>query len=287
MTLESATELLFEVDGLQLAALAWGDPANPPLLALHGWLDNAASFARLAPELSQQHYLVALDLTGHGRSSWRSVDATYQIYDDLPQIAGVLDQLGWERCGLLGHSRGAIIAALFTACFAARISHLVLLDGIAPQTVSEDAFVTQLRSFVVERERYLQGAQAIYPSVERAISVREAYGLARESGELIVPRNLRSCEGGYTWSTDPRLRGASAMKLTAGQVQAMLGAIEVPTLAVVASGGLAGDASRHALALDRSIKGCQVETVTGSHHFHMEEGAATLARNIQEFIRKH
>ena len=108
---EQATELSWEANGLHIAGLAWGDPAAKPMLALHGWLDNAASFACLAPLLGE-YYIVAVDLTGHGLSDKRSKDATYQIWDDLPQIASVLDQLGWERFDLVGHSRGAVIASL-------------------------------------------------------------------------------------------------------------------------------------------------------------------------------
>ena len=44
----SGAECHWEVHGLRLAGLAWGDPASPPVLCLHGWLDNAASFDALA-----------------------------------------------------------------------------------------------------------------------------------------------------------------------------------------------------------------------------------------------
>ena len=47
----SGAECHWEVHGLRLAGLAWGDPASPPVLCLHGWLDNAASFDALAPLL--------------------------------------------------------------------------------------------------------------------------------------------------------------------------------------------------------------------------------------------
>ena len=36
-------------DGLTYAGLEWGDPDDYPILALHGWLDNALSFSVLAP----------------------------------------------------------------------------------------------------------------------------------------------------------------------------------------------------------------------------------------------
>ena len=72
--LQCAVPLEWHVNGLKLAGLSWGDPSNRPLLALHGWLDNAASFSQLAPLLTD-FYVVAVDLTGHGQSACRSADA--------------------------------------------------------------------------------------------------------------------------------------------------------------------------------------------------------------------
>ena len=44
-------EIQFEASGLRLAAKQWGNSADQPVLALHGWLDNAATYERLAPTL--------------------------------------------------------------------------------------------------------------------------------------------------------------------------------------------------------------------------------------------
>ena len=111
MSVDVAEPMEWEVDGLTIAGLAWGRPDAQPVLALHGWLDNAASFSALAP-LLEDYYVVALDLTGHGQSSRRSADASYQIWDDLPQLAAVIESLGWQQFAVLGHSRGAIIGGL-------------------------------------------------------------------------------------------------------------------------------------------------------------------------------
>ena len=129
-------EQSWTVNGLKLCGLCWGNPRQAPLLMLHGWLDNAASFRMLAP-LLRDFYVVALDLTGHGRSDRRSDDASYQIWDDLPEILGIVQQLGWSRFDLLGHSRGAIIAGLLASAFPERIKQLILLDAISPQAVPE------------------------------------------------------------------------------------------------------------------------------------------------------
>jgi pimeloyl-ACP methyl ester carboxylesterase len=277
-------ELSWNVDGLTLKGLAWGDPADPPVLALHGWLDNAASFALLAPQL-KDHYVVAVDLTGHGQSDWRSADATYQVYDDIPQIVGVVDQLGWNTFDLLGHSRGAIISSILAATFPERVSHLVLLDGVSPPPLPEAEFVSQLRSYVKERKRLLARKPRVYASIEAAVAAREEQGLPTEAATLIATRNLRPCEGGHALTTDLRLRGASAIKLTPGQVDAMLNALTTPTLLLMAEQGLAVTHARRFSAMDEQLPRAQVETFPGGHHFHMEGEVATLGKRIQAFIK--
>ena len=44
-------EIRLDIEGGSLAALRMGDADGVPVLALHGWLDNAASFVPLAAHL--------------------------------------------------------------------------------------------------------------------------------------------------------------------------------------------------------------------------------------------
>ncbi|HQC73883.1 MAG TPA: alpha/beta hydrolase, partial [Candidatus Competibacteraceae bacterium] len=66
----TGTALELSTPYLRLAARAWGPADGLPVLAVHGWLDNAASFDALAPLLPELR-LVALDLPGHGHSAHR------------------------------------------------------------------------------------------------------------------------------------------------------------------------------------------------------------------------
>ena len=272
----------WEVNDLQLAGLSWGNPQEKPLLALHGWLDNAASFGYLAPLLEGYH-VVALDLTGHGQSTRRTTDASYQIWDDLPEILGVLDALGWDSFQLVGHSRGAIMAALLASAFPERVRALVLLDALTPQPVAEQNFPAQLRKALQEKPRLLARSNRIFPSVEEAVATREASGLDAAAARMLVERNLRPCPGGVTWTTDARLRGASAVKLSKGQINAVLGALTMPTLLLLAEDsslqmpGLAEYAIQY-------IECLSVRTVEGGHHFHMESGVNEVALQLQQFL---
>ena len=99
-------ERRFALPGLTLAAEIWGSPGERPIIASHGWLDNAGSFSLLAP-LLPGYEIVALDLAGHGLSGSRSPDSAYNLWQDVGDLLDVADAMGWQRFTLLGHSRGA------------------------------------------------------------------------------------------------------------------------------------------------------------------------------------
>lgn len=78
---------------MQLAALEYGDPDGKPVLALHGWLDNAMSFAHLALRLQGMH-IIALDLMGHGLSDHKPEGTGYQLWEAAFCVAAVAQKLG-------------------------------------------------------------------------------------------------------------------------------------------------------------------------------------------------
>lgn len=274
-------ERLWQVNGLDIRGLSWGHESGTPLLCLHGWLDNATSFSMLAPRLPGCH-VVALDLTGHGSSAWRSTDATYQIWDDLPEIKGVVDALGWGQFNLVGHSRGAMISTLFASSMPERIRRLVLLDAITPRPVTEAEFSEQLARFLADKQRLAGSVSRVFPAIDDAVRLRIATGLTAEAAALLVRRNLQPRDGGYTWSTDPRLRGASAAKLTEGQIQAVLQGLSMPALLLVAEAGYRDHSDLETAR--RHAPDIRVETVPGGHHFHMEPGVDVIAGRIARFL---
>lgn len=283
MTVAEPLPRSWEINGLRLEGLCWGRDDGEPLLCLHGWLDNAASFSLLAP-LLEDYQVVALDLTGHGRSSRRSADATYQIWDDLPEILGVIDALGWTRFNLLGHSRGAIISTLLASTLPQRVRRLVLLDAVSSQAQPESGFPVQMANFLRDKQRLLHRQARVFPGIEAAVASRVEQGLPQEAARLLAERNLRPCDGGYTWTTDPRLLGASAVKLTGGQIQAVLEGLDMPALLLMASEGFAAHPEVVATAR-RYIPELAVEKIAGGHHFHMEAAVAAVAQRIGKFLQ--
>jgi pimeloyl-ACP methyl ester carboxylesterase len=272
-------ERVFTVFGRKLASLCQGEPGQTPVLALHGWLDNAESFRALAERMPGVH-LVALDLAGHGRSDHRAADGDYNIWSDLPDIQAVADELGWDAFGLLGHSRGALMATLFAAALPERVTRLALLDAASPRPVLAADCPAQLAAYLRDKKRLLDRQGRVFASREEAIALRVSKGLGQRAAELIATRNLVETEGGWRWSTDARLQGASAFKLTDAHNTAIMAALAMPSLMILAEGGFGADVAAAATASPAMA----VEFVPGGHHCHMDESADRVANRLLQFF---
>jgi len=99
-------DVSFTLQHMNIAGLAMGDPSKPMILALHGWLDNAASFIPLAPYLTD-YYVLALDLPGHGLSSHRPNGSHYHLMDFVYDLHELIEQQQWQDILLVGIRWGA------------------------------------------------------------------------------------------------------------------------------------------------------------------------------------
>ena len=97
-------ELTIEWRGLSLAALEWGHRDDPKVMALHGWMDNAASFVPLASRLSGLH-IIAPDFVGHGLSDHRPALCGAHFIDWVADVLGMAKTVGWSSTNGRGGSR--------------------------------------------------------------------------------------------------------------------------------------------------------------------------------------
>lgn len=283
------TEMSWVVDDLTYAGLVWGPEDGTPVLALHGWMDHAGSFAELAPRLTGCR-VVALDLSGQGLSGHRAAHATYNIWDDLPQIAEVLDLLGWERCVLMGHSRGANIASLFAAAQPERVRGLIAIDSLSVEPVDPDRTVATLRAFVEETRAAKRRAPRQFETRAAYVDRRQAQGNSAVTSEALADRALEVVEDGVQLRGDPRLFASSAMRLSRRDVENVLSAIACPVLNIWGDAGML--AKREKLqeivaAAKTLIADYEVVEVPGDHHLHLEpEAAEAIAEAVGRFIAR-
>src|SRR5574342_836143 len=94
------------VDGLQLAYVRQGN--GTPLVLLHGYPLDHHLWDDIVPLLEDTFDLIMPDLRGFGGSA--TVDVSFTIDDYASDIAGLLDQLGIQKAGIVGHSMGGYVA---------------------------------------------------------------------------------------------------------------------------------------------------------------------------------
>ena len=90
-----------DVHGLAIQYLEWGEPNGAPLVLVHGFLDQAASWQPFVTSLqnksNQPLWIVAPDCRGHGDSGWVGAGGYYHFPDYVFDLDCVIRALDVER----------------------------------------------------------------------------------------------------------------------------------------------------------------------------------------------
>lgn len=263
----------------RLAGLRNGRPGGPRLLALHGWLDNAASFVPMAPWL-QDFDLAAPDLPGHGASAHLPAAAEYTLVAAARAALAVADALGWDRFHLLGHSLGGATASLLAAAVPQRVERLLLIESLGSLTEPEQRVGARLQEAFAGMAAAPGKQLRVFPDLATAMRARMiANDLSEPAARLLVERGIAPVQGGdgrsgFVWRSDPRLTLPSALRMSEPQMRALIGAIACPTCTVWAEPAqsyMPDAARRERTAL---LAQGQFHALPGTHHVHMEQPGA-------------
>ena len=275
--------LRFDAAGRNLAALRMGTAGGVRVLALHGWLDNAASFLPLAAELPQYDW-VALEFSGHGHSGHRPPNTWYHYIDYLDDIVCALDALGWDDCIIVGHSLGGAVASAFAAAMPARVSRLVLIESAGPLSGKVGGATALLRESLTERAAFDPARRRVFADLAPAVSARMRAGeLSEPVARLLVERNVVAVDGGYAWRSDPRLKITSPLRQHEDTIREWLSAFVCPMLAVAAEPShprLQPHMREQRMACIADVR---VVVLPGNHHVHMET-PVPVAAALREFL---
>ncbi|KAA3626695.1 MAG: alpha/beta hydrolase [Proteobacteria bacterium] len=267
---------------LRIAARQWGDPNGVPVMAIHGWLDNAASFDALAPLLTGMN-LIAVDMPGHGRSEHRPPGTPYHFIDSIPDVLAIADALDWPRFSLLSHSLGAGISAIVAGTAPQRIRRLVLIEGLGPWSGSAEESperLSEATNHILYKERRRAPS---YPTVEEAAHAREKAGdLGFEAAMMLAGRGTYGIGDRVAWRTDPRLTYRSPLYLTEEQVGAFLPRISAPTLLIWGESGL-DSPLQNLEERKKLVPDLIFQRIPGGHHLHMDN-PEPVAAVVQPFL---
>lgn len=260
-------EIQLKVNFGTAAGLRW-QGSGPRVLALHGWLDNANTFAPLGGQTPID--LVSLDLPGHGLSSHLPPGVFYHFVDYVADVMDVARALGWDRFHLMGHSLGGGVAAVFAGAFPELVESLVMIESLGPLSHPESEVPTRIAQHGRSRAALGEKRKPTYPDLEAAALARfKAGDLSLESSRILAKRGTEKVGGGITWRSDQRLKLPSPLRLSEPQVQACLRAITCPTLGIRAKAGLPWPEENVKTRLN-CVKDLELVEVDGGHHVHLD-----------------
>ena len=266
-----------------LAGLAFGPENGIPVLAMHGWLDNAASFMPLAAHLRGIR-LVALDFPGHGHSDWRQGAPWYHYIDYVWDVISAADQLDWQKFHLLGHSLGAAVVSVVAAALPERIISLNLIEAMGPLAEEESATADRLVRACEGLQKLGTRTQPVYDDIEKLVQLRAAKGgIDEASSRLLVERNLQKMGDQFQWRSDPRLTLASPVRMTESQVLHLLKRVQAPTLLIEAVPSIGVFDEATLAARNEALRPRRHILMDGHHHLHMaspEPVAAAIMENL-------
>lgn len=275
-------ELTLKLDTITLAAKTWGDASKPKILALHGFLDNAASFDQLAPLLANDYYIVALDLPGHGFSDALSTE-NYSFAEIVDIVIQMLDKLAWPQCILLGHSLGATLCTAIASEFPARVLKLISIDAVGPlstEAAEGESLLAKTTQLILSAKGKTRSS---YLSLQEIAERRaKMNGVTSETILPIIKRGVIKKADRYVWNFDPNLLSGSLFTYSEKQALDCLRNIRCPVLIIEGEQGLLMDnlMVEHRKSV---IKNLQVLTLPGGHHLHLTE-AENVSQHILKFL---
>jgi pimeloyl-ACP methyl ester carboxylesterase len=249
-----------------------------PVLLLHGLGSNAATWLQLARDLDPELRPLAMDLRGHGDSSWT---ADYRLASFVRDLAVVREWIG-QPFTIIGHSLGAEVAMHFAAHEPEMLEALVLVDIGA-----------QMASSGRQRIRAdLAASSGRYATLQKFVEeLRDSYVLAGEPAlwDMAAHGARPLPHGGYASKLDPALRTRLDPSPLARRETELMGfwntlaMIRCPTLVV--RGELSAILRREsAERIVRTLPFGRLEQVSRAGHAVMLDNPVEFGRVIARFL---
>ena len=130
------------VNGVRLYYEVHGD-SGEPLVLVHGYTGDITDWRHQLPEFSRTHRVLTMELRGHGRSEAPSDRSSYTVEQMASDVEALVDQVGFERYHLLGHSMGGAVVQEIALRSPQRLLSLILHDtsyrfGLMADSAVED-----------------------------------------------------------------------------------------------------------------------------------------------------
>ncbi|WP_409425942.1 alpha/beta fold hydrolase [Pseudoalteromonas sp. RW-H-Ap-1] len=274
-----------KANDLDIHGLQFGN-GEEVVIALHGWLDNSASFVPMLTDVPSNQTWYCIDFAGHGLSSWRSSQAHYYFIDYVDDVYALITALKLKRVHLVGHSMGAMVAGLFASCFNEYVKSVSFIEGIGCVTTQANEVASQLKNAILNRARLTTKKSRIYTSKQKIFQARaKTTDLNDELIALLMDRNIQQIHSGFELTTDPKLKNHSGFRFDEAQCIGAIKELTAPSQLILGNEGYSFVKQN----LEKYISyynNLRVLEVPGGHHCHMQSSELCF-EHIQDFMQQN
>ncbi|MDP2288840.1 MAG: alpha/beta hydrolase [Actinomycetota bacterium] len=269
-------------DGSSIASLRWGTKP-PEIVMLHGGGQNAHTWDAVG--LLMGRPFVAIDLPGHGHSSWRA-DKEYWPFTGAKSIATVLDRMGLSNVALVGMSLGGLTAIHLASIRPAMFSRVVIVDVTPSQ-------MEQMKKMTLEERgttALTQGPDR-YDSLQAMIDATTALAPTRpalliERGVMHNSQQFQDGQWGWRYDSMKRPDGEDPSEFLNDDFLALwddVDTIQVPIM-LVRGGASAFVTDEHVAEFSSRAQDFRFEIVDGAGHSVQSDRPAQLAALLTEYV---
>ena len=276
----------------------WGEPGpgKVPLVMVHGWMDVAASYQFVVDAFSEDHYIIAPDWRGYGRTRAPLAD-NYWFPDYLADLDFLLDHYApRQQVNLVGHSMGGNVVMLYGGVRPERIRRLVNLEGFGmPATIPAQA-PGRFATWMDELKKLHAGEMNLkaYDSADGVARrlMKTNPRLSQEKADWLARHwAAENADGSWSILGEPAHKVTNAQLYRVEEVMAIYQRLTMPVLAVEASDN----------SLDMWWKGqytlaeyherlkvvpqVEVARIEDAGHMMHHDQPGVLAERIERFIR--
>ena len=133
------------VNGVSLYYERHGESGDP-LVFVHGYTGDITDWRLQIPEFARDYRLLVMDLRGHGRSEAPADRGSYTVDVMTADVEALVDEVGFERYHLLGHSMGGAIAQEMALHSPKRLLSLTLEDTAPKFNLPVDDVTIEFRA---------------------------------------------------------------------------------------------------------------------------------------------
>jgi pimeloyl-ACP methyl ester carboxylesterase len=215
--------------GLRICVRETGAATGLPVVLLHGYLEQSASWDAVADAL-QPRWVAAPDFRGHGLSDHVGAGGFYHFWDYVADVDAIIEELG-GRVDLVGHSMGGTVAVLLAATAPERVRRLVLVEGLGPPD-GEPVELSRARTSL----RHRRHPPTHKPVVDLDDAIRRMRrgnpDLPPDIAPALAARLTRPHGDALEWTWDALHRARAPVAFSAARFHTFLRAVEAPTLLV-------------------------------------------------------